>query len=100
MRYCIDIDGTICSQEVDYNKAKPYRWRIKKVNKLYDEGHYIIYHTARGTKTKIDWLQITKAQLNLWGCKFHKLVMGKIEADVFVDDKSIEPEKFFGRGIK
>ena len=36
MRYCIDIDGTICSQEVDYNKAKPYRWRIKKVNNGYD----------------------------------------------------------------
>ena len=49
MRYCIDIDGTICSPTVgrNYNEAQPWYDRIDIVNKMYDEGHYIIYFTAR-----------------------------------------------------
>jgi hydroxymethylpyrimidine pyrophosphatase-like HAD family hydrolase len=43
----VDIDGTICSQEEDYSNAKPYRERIQKINKLYDDGNEIIYWTAR-----------------------------------------------------
>ena len=48
-RYCIDIDGTICTPTVgrDYHKAEPWQDRIKVLNKLYDEGNYIIYFTAR-----------------------------------------------------
>ena len=50
MRYCVDIDGTICSQTVgrDYHKAMPWWERIATINKLYDEGHNITYFTARG----------------------------------------------------
>ena len=29
--------------------------RIEKINKLYDEGHTIIYMTARGAVTKVDY---------------------------------------------
>ena len=44
MRYCIDIDGTICTPTVGrgYEKATPYKNRIQQINELYDEGHYII----------------------------------------------------------
>ena len=31
MKYVIDIDGTICSQEKDYSDAKPY---INIINKI------------------------------------------------------------------
>ena len=50
MRYCVDIDGTICSPTVgrDYHKAMPWWDRIATINKLYDEGHDITYFTARG----------------------------------------------------
>ena len=50
MRYCVDIDGTICTPTVgrDYSTAQPWKDRIDKLNKLYDEGHEIIYFTARG----------------------------------------------------
>ena len=51
MRYCFDIDGTICTPgtcgKCVYEGATPKRDRIAAVNKLYDEGHYIIYMTAR-----------------------------------------------------
>ena len=49
MRYCIDIDGTICTPTVGrgYEKATPYKNRIQQINELYDEGHYIIFFTPR-----------------------------------------------------
>ena len=52
MRYVVDIDGTICypgpDDEKRYTHATP-RWdRIQVINKLYDEGHTIVYLTARG----------------------------------------------------
>ena len=51
MRYCIDIDGTIGTpgtcRECQYEGATPKKDRIKVINKLYDEGNYIIYFTAR-----------------------------------------------------
>ena len=50
MRYCFDIDGTICTPTVgrDYHLAVPYDDRIKIINDLYDREHYIIYFSARG----------------------------------------------------
>ena len=65
----VDIDETICfyEQDRDYNKAKPDFFNIRKINKLYDEGNKIVYWTARGTVTKIDWYNVTKNQLKEWG---------------------------------
>ena len=94
----VDIDNTICfyeSNSLDYNKAKPYYIRIKKINKLYDENNIIIYWTARGTKTGIPWFHITKNQLDNWGCKYHELRMNKPVYDLFIDDKNINSESFF-----
>ena len=68
----VDIDGTICTlnnsdgenkdQSFDpagYEDAQPIYENIDKINKLYDEGHTIIYWTARGTVTKIDWIELS-----------------------------------------
>lgn len=96
MTYCIDIDGTICSHEEDYNNARPFDYRIRQVNDLYDEGETIILETARGSNTGIDWYDITEAQLKKWGVKYHKLRTGvKIYADFYIDDKAIEDVDFF-----
>ena len=99
MRYCVDIDGTICTPTVgrDYHKAEPWQDRIKVLNKLYDEGHYIIYFTARAmgrfsdephliatTKAHEVLFELTKEQLNAWGVKYHELIMGKPHADYFI----------------
>lgn len=96
MTYVVDIDGTICSITYGkYKRAKPYKKRIKKINKKYDEGHTIIYFTARGTATGLPWYNITRKQLKTWGCKFHKLILGKPEGDFFIDDKSMPIGVFF-----
>ena len=109
-RYCVDIDGTICTPTVgrDYHKAEPWQDRIKVLNKLYDEGNYIIYFTARAmgrfadlphsvasVKAKEVLFDLTKQQLDEWGVKYHELIMGKPHADYFIDDKGVKDEDFF-----
>lgn len=92
MDYCFDIDGTICSNtNGEYQKAIPRQFMIDKVNQLYDSGHGISFFTARGSTSGIDWNEFTEAQLKGWGVKFHKLILGKPHADIYIDDKSIHP---------
>lgn len=96
MTIFVDIDNTICvTQGSDYPNSKPILKHIDKINQLFKEGHTIIYWTARGGNSKIDWSELTQKQLNDWGCQFHELRMNKPSYDVFIDDKSINPEDFF-----
>ena len=88
-RYIVDIDGTICETiDGDYNGSRPLNDRIDKINALYDDGHVIIYWTARGALSGKDWSGLTYHQLKSWGCKFHELRMNKPHYDVWVDDKA------------
>ena len=101
MKVYVDIDDTICyykektTGKKDYSLAQPYLERIKKINKLYDGGHKIIYWTARGSVTQKLWFSVTLNQLQKWGCKFHELKMGKPAYDLFIDDKNINSERYF-----
>lgn len=88
-KYVVDIDGTICTQTAsDYPNAQPLYDRIAKINALYEEGHTIIYWTARGAASGKDWADLTCSQLSEWGCKYHEFRMGKPQYDVWVDDKA------------
>ena len=88
-KYIVDIDGTICTtHDGQYAKSEPLAARIAKINQLYDDGHKIIYWTARGMTSNTDWSELTKRQLEFWGCKYHELRMGKPSYDVWVDDKA------------
>jgi len=86
----IDIDETICSNEEDknYSHAEPIVENIAKANKLYDEGHTIIYWTARGGTTGIDWREVTEKQFKEWGVKYHELKFNK-PYDLIIDDKAL-----------
>lgn len=100
MRYCFDIDGTICDTPFkedgvpDYGKATPIPFMVEQVNRLYDEGNYIIMMTARGRGSGIDRSDITKRQLNEWGIKYHELepMFHKPHAHIFIDDRGINVE--------
>jgi CMP-N,N'-diacetyllegionaminic acid synthase len=87
----IDIDETICNSpnKPDYTTSTPIATNIKKANKLYDEGNTIVYWTARGTQTGIDWTDVTKKQFSDWGVKYHDLKFGKPYYDLFIDDKNM-----------
>lgn len=91
----VDIDETICfySGKRIYNLAEPNLENIGKINKLYNEGWKIIYWTARGSTSGVDYYGFTELQLSSWGCKFHELITGttpnpKPHFDLIIDDKS------------
>jgi phosphatidate phosphatase PAH1 len=105
--YVIDIDGTICTNgdcsSCKYEGSTPIKERIEKVNQLYDEGNIIKYFTARGMgrykddaeKAKEKFYNLTKMQLDIWGCKYHELILGKPSGDVYIDDKGVKDYDFF-----
>ena len=104
MIYVFDIDDTICrTSNGDYTNSTPIQDRISKVNKLYDQGNTIVFHTARGMgRTKNDvvlsykmFYDLTKSQLEKWGVKYHDLFMGKPSGDIYIDDKGIKDVRFF-----
>lgn len=93
MNIFVDIDETICDYEVgdesNYPEARPIDINIDKINRLYDEGHIITYWSARGSKTGKDWFELTKDQIEQWGCKYHYLSVGEKPAyDLLICDKS------------
>ncbi len=97
MIYRVDIDETICNtpDDRDYSKAVPILGRIDKINILYDEGNTIVYWTARGTGSGIDWREVTEKQFKEWGVKYHELHFGKPVYDLFIDDKNINSKEYF-----
>lgn len=107
LSYVVDIDGTICrhpkGNRNKYRDAVPLKDRIAEINKLYDTGHTVIYLTARGMGrynndqylANKEFYQFTYDQLKSWGCKFHKLFLGKPSGDFYIDDKGINSNDFF-----
>ena len=104
MKYVIDIDGTICTTtNSEYEKAEPFYDRIKKINDLYDQGHEIVFCTARGMGNsgnnphlaRQQYYIFTAQQLDIWGCKYHHLFLGKPSGDFYIDDKGTNSEDFF-----
>jgi hypothetical protein len=91
----VDIDETICETPLprNYFNAKPIQKNIDKINKLYDEGNTIVYWTARGSRTQINWYDLTYKQLNDWGVKFNELRVDKPYYDLFIDDKTLRIEE-------
>ena len=93
----VDIDETICKspESRDYAQAVPMMERVEKINRLYDAGNKIVYWTARGTGSGIDWRTVTERQFKEWGVKYHELRLGKPIYDLFIDDKNINSDTYF-----
>ena len=103
MKYCFDLDGTICDTPLrpsdlkpGYLEATPFPFMVEQVNRLYDEGNHIIIMTARGRDSGIDWTEWTTKQLDMWGVKYHDLepMFHKPTADIFIDDKGMNVEEW------
>jgi len=98
--YMVDIDETICiTPKIDgkphYHLAKPMQYRIDMINQLYDDGNTIIYWTARGSSSGINYLELTQKQLSEWGVKAHDVRVGKPSYDIWIDDKAFSDKAFF-----
>ena len=64
-------------------------------NQLFDAGHEIVYWTARGGNSGKDHTTLTKKQLDQWGVKRTKLMMGKPPYDYWIDDKAFNVDSYF-----
>ena len=100
----VDIDETISryasGHRRSYDMAKPIPEAIQIVNDLYDQGHYIIMWTARGSSEESRlagrcYYDFTLKQLKKWGVKFNELSTGtrgnylKPPVELVIDDKDI-----------
>ena len=103
LKFVIDLDGTLCEQVKSYESyddALPFSSRIDAVNLLFKAGHHITIYTARGMKTFNENIHLvdenlydmTAAWLNRHGVSYHRLIMGKVQGDVYVDDRGISPD--------
>jgi len=81
----IDLDGTLV------NKGKPIKKIINIVNKLYEKKDTIvIIHTSRNSTIR----ERTIEYLKILGVNYHLLVMDKLRADYYLDDKNISIKEF------
>ena len=89
LTFVVDVDGVVASLVPgnDYAKAEPLTATIAAINKMHARGHRIIMFTARGSATGIDWSDVTRAQLDRWGLRYHDLQFGKPAADYYIDDR-------------
>lgn len=92
--YIVDIDKTVL-EGPDYYTSRPILDRVEQINKLFWAGHTVIYWTARGANTGLNWYQLTREQLDKAGAKYTELRMGKPNYDVWIDDKAINSEDYF-----
>jgi len=98
----VDIDNVICEGTADtegpedysYEDAVPIEENIERINHIHENGHTVVYWTARGTETGKNWRPLTEDQLERWGCKYDRLEMGKPAFDLFIDDKAFNVRRF------
>jgi capsule biosynthesis phosphatase len=104
LRVCFDLDNTLVTNPTspgDYTTVKPIHKNINMLNHMKNEGNEIIIYTARRMKThngnvgKVikDIASITIDTLNNFNIYYDELIFGKPIADIYIDDKSINPYK-------
>ena len=95
-KYFIDFDNTLCHTVAGhYNQSVPIPERIQYVHQLKEEGHHITIWTARGSRSGVDYSELTKKQLEEWGVPYDVLLMGKPDYDIYIDDKSHNVDTFW-----
>jgi len=81
--YAIDLDGTLV------NKGMPIKKNIDKCNKIYEtKENMVIIYTARNPTIRNQTIEY----LRILGVKYHLLVMNKLRADCYIDDRNIKFE--------
>ena len=99
MRICIDLDGVVCKLRKPgqtYSELEPVPGAIEKIQKLRENGHYIIIYTARHMKTcegnvgKILARQglVTLKWLDDHKVDYDEIYFGKPWAQVYLDDNA------------
>ena len=81
----VDLDGTLAKAGL------PVIHTVAAVNRLYEQKDtIIIIHTSRNETIR----ERTVEYLKQLGVNYHLLVMGKLRADVYVDDRMMSIKDF------
>jgi capsule biosynthesis phosphatase len=102
MRICFDLDNTLVTYpdvSNDYSTVKPIEPMISLVQRLHNEGHTIIIHTARRMATHKnnvgsvirDIGRQTFDTLEKFNIPYDELLFGKPIADIYIDDRAVNP---------
>ena len=103
--FLIDIDGTICEPVTNEEgeermlETEPFKDSIQMVNRLYDEGHFICFFTARTDKHR----KATEAWLRRHGVKHHQVIfnkprkLGPFTEYHLIDDARVRATTFKGK---
>lgn len=102
--FVFDLDGTICTEtRGEYHLASPISEAIDVVNLAFERGDEVVIHTARGMKrygndvaaVYSHLYDLTREQLESWGVKYDKLIMGKPHG-VPVDNDGVKMHEVLG----
>jgi capsule biosynthesis phosphatase len=102
LRICVDLDNTLVTSPIidwDYSSVQPIHKMITLVQEWKAKGHTIIIHTARRMQTHknnvgaatADCAKVTLETLEKFGIPYDELLFGKPIADVYIDDKALNP---------
>jgi hypothetical protein len=109
MRYCFDLDDTLCTGSrivdgvTDYSACEPLLQAAMNLRALSEQGHTIIICTARGmgstggdqAQAALSVGEMTKAQLHAWGFVYDEIYFGKPSADIYIDDKGLNSAEWW-----
>ena len=86
----IDIDGTVCTVEIDYRDCKLMPGCIEAFAKIRQKGYKIYLHTGRHINnfdTTVNWLKEN-------GVEYDLIIFGKPPAKYYIDDRAVRFESW------
>ncbi|QQG48485.1 MAG: phosphoheptose isomerase [archaeon] len=103
--FIIDIDGTVCTHVGNEEgpekmlSATPFPDSIAEINKLYDQGHFICFFTARLEEHRAP----TEKWLRRHGLRYHQVIFNKprklppFTEYHFIDDAHVRATTYKGK---
>jgi len=86
----VDLDNTLSEPMDDWSRylfCVPKKENILKINQLYNNNTIIIY-SARPEEDRL----VTLKWLKEHRVMFHRLVLGKLKVDIYIDNDSLRME--------
>jgi len=98
MKYYFGIDYVICDIDgSNYADAQPIMERIKIINKLFDEGHHIVYLSNREFEGEegVTNTKLIHEQFQAWGCKYTTIILNNPIEGPYINTDVYSVDNFF-----
>lgn len=98
-----DVDDTILkTEDRDYENSIPIHQVIEGIRQLKKNGWKIVLHTSRGMGRSNGDIESVSDQVKTeienfcfrYNVPFDELILGKVWATAYVDDKAMRPDEF------